>query len=343
LIWNWDTIFWLEIGIPRRESEEINMHLPKSVILFFVALPLSAVGTKAQTFKYQSVGFVIPAAINSSGAIAGSFCCSYSFGDDVSEALNHGFSLKGTLFKIAEPGNSLNSFATGIAPNGDVVGGFCPGESGSCSNGVAIHGYLFRNSSNSTVQIDVPSMLATLAGGINQSGQIVGMGCNTTTCSLSYPSESQGFLLNQIGGSFTAINYPGALGTAATSINDAGDIVGNYIGCQSEDAESEFFQLPCTYVQLHGFLLRGGTYTNIDPPRSISTLVGGINNSGEIVGSYAEAVFKGHGFLFKSGVYTIVDFPGASSTGIGGVNDKGQIVGSAQINSRTENFIGAPQ
>ena len=319
------------------------MRLPKSVVLFCVVLPLFAVGTKAQTFKYQSVGFVIPAAINSSGAIAGSFCCSYSSGYDGSEALNHGFSMKGMVFKVAEPRSSLGSFATGIAPNGDVVGGFCPVESGGCSSGIAIHGYLFRNSSNSALQIDVPGVLATLAGGINQSGQIVGMGCNTTSCSLSYPIDSQGFLLNQIGGSFTTINYPGALGTAATAINDAGDIVGNYIACQSQSSESESFQLPCTYGQLHGFLLSGGTYTNIDPPGSISTFVGGINNSGEIVGRYGEAVFTGHGFLFKSGIYTIVDFPGASSTAISGVNDHGKIVGSAQINSRTENFIGTPQ
>ncbi len=319
------------------------MRLAKIAALFCVALPLFAVETKAQTFKYQSVGFVIPAAINSSGAIAGTFCCSYSSSYDGPEVLNHGFSMKGMGFKVAEPRGSLGSFATGIAPNGDVVGGFCPAESSGCSSGVAIHGYLFRNSSNSAVQIDVPGVLATLASGINQSGQIVGMGCNATTCSVGYPAVSQGFLLNQIGGNFTLINYPGALGTAATAVNDAGDIVGIYLACQSGNSESEVLQLPCTYGQVHGFLLSGGTYTNIDPPGSIGTFVGGMNNSGEIVGSYGEAVFKSHGFLFKSGVYTIVDVPGASSTEIRGVNDEGEIVGSAQINSGTEEFIGTPR
>ena len=319
------------------------MRLPKSVALVCVALPLFPLVAKAQTFKFQSLGFVTPAAINSSGAIAGSFCCSYSSGFDGSEAWSHGFSMKGTTFKVAEPRTSQSSFAAGIAPNGDVVGGFCPVKSGGCDGGDAMHGYLFRNSSNSALQIDAPGALATLAGGINQSGQIVGMGCNTTTCSLGYPPDAHGFLLSQIGGSFTIIDYPGALGTAATAINDAGDIVGNYVTCQDTDSDSEFLRLPCTFVQLHGFLLSGGTFINIDPPGSIGTYVGGINNSGEVVGTYGEAVFKGHGFLFKSGVYTIVDVPGASSTGITGVNDEGEIVGGAQRKSGFENFIGIPQ
>jgi uncharacterized membrane protein len=206
-----------------------------------------------------------------------------------------------------------------------------------------MHGYLFRNSSNSALQIDVPGALATLAGGINQSGRIVGMFCSTTTCSLGYPADAHGFLLSQLGGSFATIDYPGALGTSATAINDAGDIVGNYITCQGEYSESQLLRLPCTFVQLHGFLLSGGTFTNIDPPGSIGTYVGGINNAGEVVGTYGEAVFKGHGFLFKSSVYTIIDVPGASSTGITGVNDQGEIVGGAQLKSGFKNFIGIPQ
>jgi uncharacterized membrane protein len=319
------------------------MRLPKSVILFCVVLPLFSLLAEAQTFKFQSVGFVTPAAINSSGSIAGSFCCSYSSGFDGPEAQIHGFSMKGMVFKVAEPLTSLDSFATGIAPNGDVVGGFCSVKSGGCAGGAAMHGFLFQNSFNSALQIDVPGALATLAGGINHSGQIVGMSCNAETCSFGYPFAAHGFLLSQIGESFTTIDYPGALGTAATAINDAGDIVGNYFTCQGEPSDSELLRLSCTLVQLHGFLLSGGTYTTIDPPGSISTNVGGINNSGEIAGTYAVPPFKTHGFLFKSGVYTIVDVPGASSTGVAGVNDQGEIVGTAQTNSGTENFIGIPR
>ena len=322
------------------------MRLLRSVTLFMcLVLPLS-IAAGAQSFKFHSVGFVAPNAINNSGTIAGSFCCSYVSAFDGPAQQNHGFSLQtngSQVFKVAEPEGGPWSFATGIAPNGDVVGGFCP-HSSSCASGAAMHAYLFYNSSNSAGQIDVPGAQATLAGGINRVEQIVGMFCSTTTCSLDYASSSQGFLLDHVGGAFTMINFPGALGTAATAINDAGEIVGNYSVCKGSDVESKVLQPPCTFIQQHGFLLSGGTYTTVDPSGSIGTMLGGINNSGEISGSYIDASSKTHGFVFSSGVFTIVDYPGASGTEVYGVNDKGQIVGSAQIASgATENFIGSPE
>ncbi len=321
--------------------------LRSGFLLFCTALPLVSGAARAQTFKFHSVGFVFPAAVNSSGTIAGSFCCSYSPGFDGPEQEQHGFRLQMTgrgqqVFKVTEPYESADSFATGIGPTGDVVGGFCLRNDG-CSSGNAMHGFLFMGSSNSTQQIDAPGALATLAGGINGTGQIVGMSCNATTCSLGYAADSNGFLLDHIGGTFTMIAFPGALGTAASAINDSGQIVGIYEACQTPNPGSEVLRLPCTFVQPHGFLLSSGTYTTIDPPDSTNTLVGAINNSGEIAGTYADASNKSHGFLFNSGIFTIVDYPGATGTAITGVNDHGEIVGSAYINSRSENFIGIPQ
>ena len=324
------------------------MRLPGSSFLLFCAATLLVPATaRAQTFKFYSVGFVTPAAVNSSGTIAGSFCCSYTPGFDGPEQEGHGFMLqmnrRGTqVFKVTEPNGSADSFATGIDPASDVVGGFCPGIE-SCSSGNAIHGFLFSGSSNSAQAIDVPGALATLAGGINGTGQIVGMYCNATTCSLNYAADSNGFLLDHIGGTFTTIAFPGAIGTAASAINDSGQIVGIYEACQTPNSGSEVLRLPCTFVQPHGFLLSGGTYTTIDPPDSTNTLVGAINNSGAIAGTYADASNKSHGFLLKAGFFTIVDYPGATGTAITGVNDHGEIVGSAYFNSRIENFIGIPQ
>jgi probable HAF family extracellular repeat protein len=312
------------------------MRMPRSgAFVFCVGLSLISVAANAQTFKFQSVGFVTPAAINASGTIAGSFCCSYVAGFDGAQPESHGFSLQLTsqVFTVAEPMGGGGGFATGIAPNGDVVGGFCP-PIFACYGDNAVHGYLFSAVSNSAVQIDVPGAIATLAGGINKSEQIVGMSCNTETCSLSYASESHGFELDHFGGTFTTIDFPNALGTAAAAINDAGEIVGNYLAC---------FGQPCVRAQGHGFLLSGGNYTRLDPPGSQATTVSAINNSGEIVGAYLDGSNKTHGFLFKAGVFTNVDFPGASSTVVTGVNDQGQIVGWARINSITENFIGTPQ
>ena len=69
------------------------------------------------------------------------------------------------------------------------------------------------------------------------------------------------------------IDFPGSTRTDAWGINNAGEIVG-------------------TFVQggrTHGFLLRGGQYTQIDFPEATSTTASKINNRGDIVGGVSEA------------------------------------------------------
>lgn len=319
------------------------MHKP--ICLTILSLVTALAAANAQTFEFHSVGFVVPAAINSEGTIAGSFCCSYSAGFDGSQANFHAFLLRhkgpgNEVFKVAEPDVSLDSFATGIDADGNVVGGFCPRPE-SCSVDNAMHGYLFSVSFNSVSQIDVPGARATLAGGINKAGAIVGMACKAVTCSLAYAADAQGFLLDHIGGSFSMISFPGVLGTAATGINDSGEIVGNYLACKTEGSHAS--GAPCTFAQSHGFQLIGGVYTTLDPPGSVATNVGGINNSGAVVGTYADGSNKTHGFLFSNGVFSNIDFPGATATEVTGINDQGQIVGSAQVGEGTENFMATPK
>ena len=64
--------------------------------------------------------------------------------------------------------------------------------------------------------IDVPGANQTLAYGINDAGQIVGVSWN----------GPHGFLLS--GGVYTSIDVPGAVETYAAGINDAGQVVGRY-------------------------------------------------------------------------------------------------------------------
>ena len=313
-------------------------------LLVSIVAALSAGRADAQTFTYKSLGFLQPSAINSSGATAGSFCCAYIPGLDGPQGTFHAFSLKGPTFKISEPNGVASSFATAIRFNGDVVGGYCSAQSGGCSPGSAMHGYLFTASDNSTQSIDVPGALATVTSGINKAGQIVGSYCDATTCEI-YDGGGNGFLLDKIGGTFTTIDVPAAVHTAAAAINDAGVIVGNYTACKTQPEIPSTQRAPCVLQVLHGFQLSGATYTTIDPPGSIATNVGGINNSGEVVGSYGEIVSnhtQTHGFVFNAGVYTIVDFPGATETVVNGVNDQGQIVGYAHVGNAFEGFIGTP-
>ncbi len=55
--------------------------------------------------------------------------------------------------------------------------------------------------------------------------------------------------------------------------------------------------------------------------------VAGINNEGQVVGSYYDGV-SSHGFVYDSSSYTFetVDVPGAYSTGLTGINNSGQVI-----------------
>jgi hypothetical protein len=69
---------------------------------------------------------------------------------------------------------------------------------------------------------------------INNRGQIAG------ATSTGPPQRTHGFLLRDGGGGpFTPIDVPGAPGTGATGINDAGTIVGNYTNPMARPARNQ--------------------------------------------------------------------------------------------------------
>jgi hypothetical protein len=78
----------------------------------------------------------------------------------------------------------------------------------------------------------------------------------------------QGFKLDR--GRFVKIDFPGAMATLPTAINDRGRIVGIWEG-------------PGPII--HGFLLENGRFTTIDAPGAApSTATTSINDRGQIVG-----------------------------------------------------------
>ena len=102
-------------------------------------------------------------------------------------------------------------------------------------------------------------------------------------------------------------------GTAASGINDAGQIVGYLL----------------QWHRHHGFLYSGGTYTTLDDPLATGgTTASGINDAGQIVGTYFNGTGS-HGFLYSGGIYTTLDDPLAHRWDrCAGINDAGQVVGS---------------
>ena len=70
------------------------------------------------------------------------------------------------------------------------------------------------------------------------------------------------------------------------------------------------------------------TFTTIDVPGAANgTSAVGINDRGQIVGSYSDGAGNNHAFLMDHSTFTTIAFPGAVCTQAIGINARGQIVG----------------
>lgn len=83
------------------------------------------------------------------------------------------------------------------------------------------------------------------------------------------------------------------------------------------------------------------TVSQIDAPNASYTDAVGINNRGDIVGSFSDA--RGlHGFILRNGTFTTLDFPaqGVAGTVAKGINDRGQVAGFyVQSGSNIHGFV----
>jgi len=133
------------------------------------------------------------------------------------------------------------------------------------------------------------------------SGEIVGSFSNNT--------GEHGFVQN--GGSFTAINVPGATTTVALGINDSGAIVGSYTNSSGE----------------FGFLDLNASFTTLSCPGAVGSDANSINSAGQVAGD-CSINGKENGFFYSGGAFTLIDVPGFNSTTAFGINDHDEIVGS---------------
>jgi probable HAF family extracellular repeat protein len=168
--------------------------------------------------------------------------------------------------------------------------------------------------------------LAAFARSINDLGQVVGFWNNGDG------TVTHGFLYNALYNGIqtvTSIDFPGAFATTASSINDFGEIVGGYYSDSN-------------YTGSHGFIYEGGAYTGFDYPldpsigSNVSTTLLGVNNIGDILGSYSyvdSTTHKTveHAFIDSNGVFTNIDFPSVATTTVTGLNNLGEVVGYYQL------------
>jgi hypothetical protein len=91
-------------------------------------------------------------------------------------------------------------------------------------------------------------------------------------------------------------DMPGSNMTNAWDMNNAGDVVGVW------GKPGDHNPIVIDGIPFHGFLRdRQGNFISIDYPGSIDTHAFGINERGDIVGSYVDASFNVHGFIARPG------------------------------------------
>jgi len=105
-------------------------------------------------------------------------------------------------------------------------------------------------------------------------------------------------------------------GAAVRGIDTAGDVAG-------------WFYDPTTGLQ-HGFVIVGGTATQVDFPKATYTVMEGLNDKGIASGQFQDASGVIHGFYYhvSTGKFKQLDAPGAAATQVWGLNNKGVITAS---------------
>lgn len=172
------------------------------------------------------------------------------------------------------------------------------------------------------------------------------LGVNNNNVAVGFYADANGnfqaYSYNIAGTTFAAITLPSnfnAMMTTATGINDAGVISGFYVD---------------TAGNTHGFLDNGGTFSSFDDPAGAGTNTSffGINNNGQVVGSFTDANDVNNGLLYNilSNTWTTLNDPNASATPafdvtgtiINGVNDRGQVVGFYSDGTNVNGFLATP-
>jgi uncharacterized membrane protein len=236
----------------------------------------------------------------------------------------------GSLLGISQAAHAQNKYdfipidvpkATRTAANGnsthEIVGEFDDMVDGKTKT----HGFILNKGAFTTVDVPPELGVATQINGINAPGQLMGTYFEST-------GTTHAFFLTK--GAVTTLDPPGAIRSQGGFINAQGQAVGTYRTLEG------------TFQKRHGFIWRKGNFTTFNVPKDHPEF--GINNSGQIVGFYADDNFFFHGFVLHKGVFTFVDVPGASETQIFSINAKGEIVGTYfdADDGEQHGFVGSP-
>ncbi len=285
---------------------------------------------------------------------------------------------------INYPGAKSWTSVRAINRRGEFVGFFN-------DNDGKLHGYISKNERTlHFTRLDYPGAAQTLVLGINNRGVVVGTysdGEGTQHGFVRFPAS-----LPRREPRWISIDAPDAvadptmfyefgsrLKTSAFSINDNGDIVGQYadaegighgfmlregryravdvpnafdapggdggtmathINNRSEIAGAFGGTMPDNSLIRLGFVKSAGRYTPLAPAGSIYTQAYAISDNGIVGGAYADPNYIMHGFLLSRGHFTTIDAPGANGvTFIYDVDTNANFVGEYDTTEKTHGFI----
>jgi len=255
-----------------------------------------------------ATGSIFPRAINDRRDIVG-FYLGIDPANPGQPITSHGFLRQQGVLRVIDPPNSLSTVINGINNRGDIVGAYT-------TDNEVWHGFVLQQ--NVFTRFDAPGDGGfegdmTTLGLINDRGDIIGFG-------LGRHGFNGYFTLQH--GVFNGVSFP--FNANPLGLNNSGDIVGYYT-----DANG---------FTTHGFVLRNGVFTTVDKPGANSTLLRGLNDHGEIVGSYFDGNF--HGFLLRGDAFTPLDVPVGVATDPWGMNNGGQVVGDYLVQLGASFFQG---
>jgi hypothetical protein len=289
-----------------RGHSRVSLSLMVLALIVF-GLPRRASASSLSLFQFPGSIDTNASGVNTSGQIVGT----YQVAEGVAYG-TYGFirNADGTFLSFSVPqsngGNGLPStYAYGINDSGEVVGTINLGDN--------VEDAFLRNVDGSFDLFSIPGADATLAEGINNTGNMVvdaisGTGVQGVTSYLRTPD-----------GTYTALSNNN-WDIEALGLDNSGDIVGLYVlpgdtGCDGQ-----------------GFVYSGGSYSTVDVPGACQTIITGINDLGQIVGYayFGDTLFSFVGSADGSS-FTLLAFPGGTVSGIAnGINNGGAIVGDYQ-------------
>jgi hypothetical protein len=246
--------------------------------------------------------------INEADTIAGYF-------GDGSVVPNNGYTFNpaSRVFTAENFPGAVQTQVTGIDDN-PVTVGFYVDKSGN-NFGFVSNGTKFISVANPATPTTGPTVNQLL--GVNDSGIAAGFYTDAA-------GNNHGYLYDIATTAFEPVTLPasfGAVSTTVTDVNDLGTISG-------------FFT---TATGTGSFLYLMGTFDELQDPNGTDTMIFGINNNDEAVGSYVNSAGETEGFFFNpvGARWLTISDPSASATAafgvdgttVNGLNDKGQLVG----------------